>query len=127
MVSTALKRRILFVEDEAALRRSYQRYFAPRYQVALAADGADALRQVGETGPDVAVLDLRLPDTDGISLLRRLRVARPGLPVIITSAYLSLEPQLQVLDLPHHGYFVKPFDLADLGARIDAIPPTPSP
>lgn len=116
-----LKRRVLFVEDEASLRRSYRRFFGPRYEVAFAADGANALRLMHEDAPDVAVLDLRLPDTDGIELLRRLRTLRPDLPVIITSAYLSLEPQLRVLDLAHHGYFVKPFDLADLGARIDAI------
>lgn len=114
------KRRVLFVEDEVSLRRSYQRYFGERYDVVVAADGAEALRLAGERVPDVAVLDLRLPDTDGIALLRRLRALAPALPVVITSAYLSLEPQLSVLDLPHHGYLVKPFDLAELGSRIDA-------
>jgi DNA-binding response OmpR family regulator len=67
------------------------------------------------------VLDLRLPDTDGIDLLRRLRARVPALRVIITSAYVSFEPQLRVLDLPHNGYLVKPFDLADLAQRIDAL------
>ena len=67
----------------------------------------------------MAVLDLRLPDTDGIDLLRQLRRSGRTWPVIITSAYVSLEPQLRVLDLPHHGYLVKPFDLDDLARRID--------
>ena len=56
-----------------------------------------------------------------IDLLRQLRSAQPESPVIITTAYMSIEPQLKVLDLPHHGYLVKPFDLDDLGARIDAV------
>ena len=58
---------------------------------------------------------------DRDALLRQLRAISPGLPVIITSAYISLEPQLQVLDIPHHGYLVKPFDLEALAERIDAI------
>jgi len=48
-------------------------------------------------------------------------LSRPELPVIITTAYMSIEPQLKVLDLPHSGYIVKPFRLDELGARIDAV------
>jgi DNA-binding response OmpR family regulator len=119
MAHAVSRRRVLFIEDEPALRLSYERAFALRYQAAFAATGAEALRLLGEHRPDVAVLDLRLPDTDGIDLLRQLRARRPDLAVIITSAYVSLEPQLQVLAIPHHGYLVKPFDLADLARRID--------
>ncbi len=114
-------RRVLFVEDEPVLRQSYERAFALKYDAAFAATGAEALRLLSEHRPEVAVLDLRLPDTDGIDLLRQLRSAQPELAVIITSAYVSLEPQLKVLAIPHHGYLVKPFDLADLARRIDAV------
>ena len=111
---------MLFVEDEPALRQSYERAFHARFAATFAATGREALERFRESPPDVVVLDLRLPDTDGIALLRQFRLERPELPVIITSAYISLEPQLQVLDLPHHGYLVKPFDLSDLARRIDA-------
>lgn len=114
------RRRVLFIEDEPALRQSYERAFHGRYQASFAATGREALDLFRADPPDVVVLDLRLPDTDGIELLRQLRRERPGQPVIITSAYMSLEPQLAVLDLPHHGYLVKPFDLHDLAQRIDA-------
>ncbi len=119
MADAAPRRRVLFVEDEPALRQSYERAFASRYDAAFAATGAEGMRLLSAHRPDVVVLDLRLPDTDGIDLLRRMRAARPALPVIITTAYVSLEPQLQVLDLPHNAYLVKPFDLADLGRHID--------
>jgi DNA-binding response OmpR family regulator len=122
MADAMPRRRVLFIEDEPALRSSYERAFGSRYESAYAASGSEALRLLAEHRPDVAVLDLRLPDTDGIDLLRRIRAVRPGLPVIITSAYISLEPQLRVLDLPHEGYLVKPFDLADLARRIDGLP-----
>ncbi|HEY7681279.1 MAG TPA: response regulator transcription factor [Gemmatimonadales bacterium] len=121
MAQAVPRRRVLFIEDEPALRLSYERAFALRYDAAYAATGAEALRLLSEHRPEVAVLDLRLPDTDGIDLLRQLRSTRPDLAVIITSAYVSLEPQLRVLAIPHHGYLVKPFDLADLARRIDAV------
>ena len=54
------------------------------------------------------------------TLLRKIRVSRPQLPVIITTAYMSIEPQLQLLDVPYSDYIVKPFRLDELGARIDA-------
>jgi DNA-binding response OmpR family regulator len=115
------RRRVLIVEDEPALRLSYERHFKPRYDLIFASTGAEALARLAEARPDVAVLDMRLPDTDGVELLRRIRSTQPGLPVIITTAYVSIEPQLKVLDLPHSGYIVKPFRLDELGARIDAL------
>ena len=121
MTQAARRRRVLIVEDEPALRLSYDRAFRPRYDLAFATNGAEAMEQLEQHRPDVAVLDMRLPDTDGIELLRRIRLSHPDLPVIITTAYLSIEPQLKVLDLPHSGYIVKPFRLDELGARIDAV------
>ena len=115
------RRRVLIVEDEPALRLSYERAFQSWYDLVFASTGAEAMEQLAHAEPDVAVLDMRLPDTDGVELLRRIRVRHPELPVIITTAYMSIEPQLKVLDLPHSGYIVKPFRLEELRARIDAI------
>jgi DNA-binding response OmpR family regulator len=115
------RRRVLFVEDEPALRFSYERFFRHRYDLAFAATGAEALVRLREGHPDVLVLDMRLPDTDGVDLLRQVREERPDLPVLVTTAYVSLEPRLRVLDLPFEGYLIKPFELRDLGDRIDAI------
>ena len=113
-------RKVLFVEDELTLRRTYKRFFAERYDVAFAASGSEARRQMDQFAPEVLVLDLRLPDTDGITLLQEIRQSWPALPVIVTTAYVSMEPLINVLDLGHSGYLVKPFDMEDLAARIDA-------
>src|SRR5437773_2172180 len=83
--------------------------------------GADAMKQLDAFTPDILVLDLRLPDTDGIALLQKIRQQSPALPVVVTTAYVSMEPLMGVLDLGHSGYLVKPFDLNDLAARIDAV------
>ena len=120
MVDSTPRRRVLFIEDEPSLRTSYERFFKPRFDLAFAATGAEAMTLLPSYHPDVTVLDMRLPDTDGIDLLRRIRALLPDLPVIITTAYVSIEPQLRVLDLRYSGYLVKPFDLDDLGERIDA-------
>lgn len=121
MTEPQSRRRVLFVEDEPALRFSYERYFRNRYDLAFAASGAEAMAQLRTAAPDVLVLDMRLPDTDGVDLLRRVRESHPGLPVFITTAYLSMEPRLRVLDLSFNGYLVKPFELRDLGDRIDGL------
>ena len=121
MTEPTPRRRVLFVEDEPALRFSYERYFRNRYEVAFAATGAEALAQLATVQPDVLILDMRLPDTDGVDLLRRVRDQRPDIPVLVTTAYVSMEPRLRVLDLSFNGYLIKPFELRDLGDRIDAL------
>ena len=119
--SSPARRKVLFVEDEVALRRTYDRCFAARYDVAFAGSGTEARRQLEKFRPEVLVLDLRLPDTDGVTLLQEIRASHPTLPVIVTTSYVSMEPLITVLDLGHSGYLVKPFDMDDLAARIDAL------
>ena len=121
MTAAGPKRRVLFIEDEAALQTSYARYFSSRYEMAFARTGAEAMQQLESFEPDVLVLDLRLPDTDGIALLQRIRQKRATIPVVVTTAYVSMEPLMHVLDLGHSAYLVKPFYLNELGARIDAV------
>jgi len=113
-------RKVLFVEDEDALQYSYKRFFEGKYTMAYAPNGAEAMRQLGSFEPDVLVLDMRLPDTDGIALLQRIRETRPTLPVVVTTAYVSMEPLMDVLDLGHSRYLVKPYELSELAAAIDA-------
>jgi len=121
MATDASKRKVLFVEDESALQTSYARFFGTRYDMAFARTGAEALQQIESFVPDMMVLDLRLPDTDGIALLQRIRQRRTDLPVVVTTAYVSMEPLMHVLDLGHSAYLVKPFDLNELATRIDAV------
>ncbi len=63
---------------------------------------------------------MQLPDTDGIDVLRQLRTNQPELPAIITTAYSSMEPLVEILGMGHSGYLVKPFELNELAERIDA-------
>ncbi|MSR06095.1 MAG: response regulator [Gemmatimonadetes bacterium] len=112
--------RVLFVEDEEALVSAYRRYFANRLAMAFAGSGQQAVVQLAAFQPDVLVLDMRLPDTDGVDLLHQLRAKKPGLPVVVTTAYAHMQPLLQVMGIIHSGFLVKPFELAELGTLIDA-------
>ncbi|NIM52110.1 MAG: response regulator [Gemmatimonadales bacterium] len=114
-------RKVLFIEDEAGLQDAYRRYFGSRYEMAFAGSGEEALLQLDRFEPDVIVLDMRLPDTDGIDVLRQIRSQLADVPVIITTAYSSMEPLMEVLGMGHSGYLLKPYDLNELGARIDAV------
>jgi len=115
------RRKVLFVEDDPLVRSMYQRFFASVYDLTFAASGSEALQQLKHTTPNVVILDMRLPDTDGVALFQTIRSSHPSLPVIVTTAYVSVEPLLQMLDLEHSGYLVKPFQMDELAARIDAL------
>ena len=114
----APKRRVLFVEDEESLASAYRRYFENQLVMAFAGTGEQAAVQLESFEPEVLVLDMRLPDTDGVDLLRRIRARRPDLPAVITTAYASMQPLLEVMGVAHCGYLVKPFALAELAKLI---------
>ena len=120
MTEPAARPRVLFIEDEPGLRQAYQRYFAPRFEIAMAETGAEARRQFDAFGPDLVVLDLKLPDADGMDVLRGLRQHHADLRVVVTTSYASQQPVFEMLAIPHSGYMVKPFSLSDLEAQIVA-------
>src|SRR5437016_14175910 len=97
-------RKVLFVEDESALQYSYERFFKGKYAMAYAPNGAEAMRQLSSFAPDVLVLDMRLPDTDGIALQHRIRGTTPTLPVVVTTAYCIMEPLMNVSEYEHRIY-----------------------
>jgi two-component system OmpR family response regulator len=116
--------RLLVVDDEPNIREllSASLRFAG-FQVASAANAADALRQVAAQRPDLVVLDVMLPDADGFSLVKRLREEpdRDRLPVIFLTAKDGVEDKISGLTAGGDDYVTKPFSLEELIARIRAI------
>src|SRR4029077_13643446 len=90
------RRKVLFVEDESTLRRTYKRFFAERFEVAFAASGSEARRHIDQFSPEDLVLYLGLPDADGVTLWQEIRQSQPSLPVIVTTSYVSMEPLINV-------------------------------
>lgn len=83
--------------------------------------GAEALAAVRRVRPDIVILDVMLPDTDGFSLARSLRTMQDGLPVLFLTARDAVEDRIAGLTAGGDDYVTKPFDLPELVARIRAI------
>ncbi|WP_232677088.1 response regulator [Nocardioides sp. R-C-SC26] len=109
---------VLVVDDDPAMRRTLSINLRTRdYDVETAADGRSALQIVEERMPDVVLLDLGLPDLDGVSVLRRLR-GSSDVPVIVVSARTEPDDKVEALDLGADDFVTKPFSIEELLARI---------
>jgi two-component system OmpR family response regulator len=114
--------RVLVVDDEAALAELLS--MALRYEgwdVRTAADGAAAVRAAREHRPDAVVLDVMLPDVDGLEVLRRLRAEASEVPVLFLTARDAVEDRVAGLTAGGDDYVTKPFSLEELVARLRGL------
>ena len=120
---------ILVVEDEERLGRVLRRSLqANRHVVDVATEGETGLAAALGGGYDLLILDLGLPDLDGLEVCRRLRAAGLGTPVLVLTARDEVEDRVCGLDAGADDYLGKPFALAELLARVRALarrPPEP--
>jgi two-component system, OmpR family, response regulator len=114
--------RVLVVDDEASLCELLS--MALRYEgwdVSTAQDGATAVRTAREFRPDAVVLDVMLPDMDGLEVLRRLRAEAPLVPVVFLTAKDAVEDRVSGLTAGGDDYVTKPFSLEEVVARVRAL------
>ena len=115
------RQRILVVEDDPKIGDGLRRALVSEgYEVEWALDGASAAQSAALEPPDLVVLDLYLPDVDGVDVCQDLREAFPTLPIMILSARTDEIDIVVGLDAGADDYLVKPFRLAELLARIRA-------
>jgi two-component system OmpR family response regulator len=113
---------VLVVDDESSLTELLT--MALRYEgweVADAATGRAAMRLVGEFRPDAVVLDIMLPDMDGLSVLRGMRAQHPDVPVLFLTAKDAVEDRVAGLTAGGDDYVTKPFSLEELVARLRGL------
>ena len=91
------------------------------YEVDLAANGTEALRILGQRAPDAVILDLQMPDIDGLEVCRRLRSLGDMTPVLMLTARGAVDDRVEGLDAGADDYMPKPFDLSELFARLRAL------
>jgi DNA-binding response OmpR family regulator len=110
---------ILVVDDEKTLRHFLKLHLQEQdYHVTEAADGATALNLIDKNRFDVALVDLRLTDMNGLDVVRYLRKNSPQTSIIILTAYGTLDSAIEALRQGAHDYLTKPFDTAELLASV---------
>ena len=122
MTTSAPASYIAIVDDDAAIRAALARALRMEgYEVELFEDGLGALKSVQLRAPDAIVLDLQLPDIDGLEICRRIRRAGDSTPILMLTARDAVNDRVEGLDVGADDYLVKPFDLAELLARLRAL------
>lgn len=111
--------RILVIDDEKTLRYFLRLHLQQQgYQVTEASDGKTALKLISKNDFDVALVDLRLTDMDGLDIIRHLHQVAPKTSVIILTAHASLDSAIEALRQGAQDYLIKPFDTAELMASV---------
>jgi two-component system, OmpR family, response regulator MprA len=114
--------RLLVVDDDRALREVLRRALTlAGYEVRLADGGAAALSEIASSPPDAVVLDIGLPDIDGLDVTRLLRREGNRVPVLMLTARDAVSDRIDGLDAGADDYLVKPFDVDELAARLRAL------
>ena len=114
--------RILVVDDDRSVRDALRRALTlGGYEVDAVEDGQQALTRLSISSPDAVVLDIGLPEVDGLEVCRRVRGAGDRTPILMLTARDSVSDRIDGLDAGADDYLVKPFDVGELKARIRAL------
>ncbi|MDP9464301.1 MAG: response regulator transcription factor [Actinomycetota bacterium] len=114
--------RVLIADDDRAIRDALTRALGLEgYDVVQAVDGTTALALIESTRPDVAILDVMMPNIDGLTVCRVLRAERNRVPVLMLTARTETPDRVAGLDAGADDYLAKPFDLDELFARLRAL------
>ena len=114
--------RILVVDDDRSVRDALRRALTlGGYDVEAAEDGRQALARLTTSSADAVVLDVGMPEVDGLEVCRRLRGAGDRTPILILTARDAVADRIDGLDAGADDYLVKPFDVGELKARIRAL------
>jgi DNA-binding NtrC family response regulator len=102
---------LLVVDDEPQVLKIVERLAAKAgFEVAACGSGAEAMRMLSRRSADLAMVDLRMPDVNGLDLLRQIRAAHPGCEVILMTAYAAVDSAVEAIKLGAREYLTKPFD-----------------
>jgi len=110
---------ILLAEDESIIRMGLRRILEDAgHRVVAAPDGRTAVKLARQTGPDLAILDIKMPGLDGLEVARQIYARRP-LPIVVLTAYGDRELVEQAAELPILAYLIKPVDEQELLATLE--------
>jgi DNA-binding NtrC family response regulator len=107
-------RNVLIVDDETGVRESLRLLLKNDYEVFLAKNAEEAFSQIKEHSPEVILLDVTLPDLDGLKVLERIKQNDPNIIVIVITGSITVKTALEAKELGAYGYVIKPFDIDEL-------------
>jgi len=113
------RKRILIAEDEAKMRRVLELNLRDRYDLDLAGNGQEALEMIQSKAFDLVLTDMKMPVRDGISLLHDVKRMKPGLPVILVTAYGSVESAVKAMKEGAYDYIVKPLKMDEIEVVVE--------
>ena len=112
---------VLVVDDEVLIRKSLAKVLKARgYAVELASTGAEGLERASQVRPQVMILDMRLPDTDGLSVLRRVRQLDPLVQVIVITAFGDVQSAVEAMKLGACDFLRKPYEMEDIVLAVES-------
>ena len=107
-------RSVLVVDDEVGARESLKMILKNDYEVFSAKDAEEAFLQIKGHSPDVILLDIILPDLDGLKVLERIKQNDPNITVVMVTAMMTVKTALEAKKLGAYGFVTKPFDIHEL-------------
>jgi two-component system nitrogen regulation response regulator GlnG len=112
-------RKILVVDDEETIRWALSKALErDGYRVIMASDGDEGLRRATEPGTDLVLMDIKMPGSDGLEILTKIKEIRPKLPVIIMTAFGTLQAAVEAMKRGAYDYVTKPFDFGELSIIV---------
>ena len=105
---------ILIADDERGVRESFRMVLKDKYNLLLACDGEEAIEMLTENPVDLILLDIRLPDIDGITLLKKFKEMDPNVEIIMVTAVKEIQTAVKAIKLGAYEYVIKPFSVNDV-------------
>ncbi len=113
--------KLLLIEDSWLLIDSLKRHLSKRFVVDVAQTGKEGLRHIESGEHDLVILDLTLPDMGGLAVCRSIRSAKNSVPILILTGVKEYETRVELLNAGADDYVTKPFNIAELEARVRAL------
>ncbi|MDI6802084.1 MAG: sigma-54 dependent transcriptional regulator [Thermodesulfovibrionales bacterium] len=114
-----MRNRILIVDDEMAVRYSFERAFGEEYSIVTAENGMDALHKVENEKPDLVLMDIKMPVLNGIDALKKMKGSYPNIPIIMMTAFGDTETAIEAMKDGAYDYVTKPFENSELRTIVE--------
>jgi len=116
-----MNEKILVVNDETNVRKALTEILEDEYVIVTAEEGKEVIEKIEQGKPDLLIFDLKLPEIEGLQIIKKIKEIYPHLPVIVTSAIAEIKTVVEAMRLGAEEYLIKPFHLEELKRAVGQI------